>query len=376
MSILKINGVAIKAEEVVSPMYFQGERAWSNFNYIKPYFDWGRMPLSEFKTNSQPTDFCKFGYRPRFDLRVSCNVARHYSGGAAGTESVYRRTSTTITVSEDTSIEPTSRIPGVTNKIHHVRRWSNVSGEWTTELDETTTLHKGIFLIEMIGAGGAGSGGSALLSGVGGGAGAYMVLALHIAELLRESASVTISVSLGWGGWKNFTGGRGQADAGENTSITISNGTISGTITCGGGSGANEGTPGAGGSLFSIDDSLSNYVQILTQVNGQSGTEGVLAETSTSQAVDIYVGNEGDGDTYRLQRSSKSITASGAGAGVGGSSQFGAGGADGKTGSDDAYDGKSPSSTSYGAGGGGGHGKAFSSSYGGIGMDGCVNIYG
>lgn len=296
-------------------------KAYSNMKYAKPYFSTPVVQYEQFKLNGVSIQFAPLGGRPRFNLRAS------YGAGAYS-----------FSVSGDKIL---------------------VNG---TELTDASKSKTRLVICELIGAGGGGSGGNALLSGCGGGSGAYAVFIVDF----QKTNQLVVTVGAGGAQAPN----RGQASAGGNSDVRQSNSSQN-LLSCGGGGGGYAGDIGVAG-VFTNSIGDASYIQLLFGVNGLSGTTGVGEETSSCPQSTLTVGFEEESANFKRLVGGHSITSTGGGAGVGGSSQFGAGGKDGVGGS---YDGKSPDSTAYGAGGGGGHGRAFSQSNGGNGVDGILNIY-
>lgn len=321
---LKINNTDIYVNSgivIATGKHSTCERVYSNLKYVKPFFPKTEFTFPYFKKNGVPLNFCRRGGRPTFS---ECNWSSPMWMGENG-------------------FFWTKTASGEDARIY---------------LDENS-----IIIFELIGAGGGGTGGGALLSGVGGGAGGYAVVAIDFLLLGANKVLSFVSDAAGI-----QAPNRGTASAGGDTKLLIDDVEI---INCHGGGGADAGTPGQGGAV--TFGNLPAGVTVLYSATGQNGTEGVEAETSTCPSHTVWIGYETEGDNFKLTRGGYSITSAGSGAGVGGSSQFGAGGRDGTT--NNGYDGRAPYVDAYGAGGGGGHGRAFSSSNGGNGGYGTVRGY-
>lgn len=338
-------------------------RAYANHKYIKPYFESTKVHIQEFKQNGSPIDFCVKGGRPKFK-----KLSEIY---------VY-----------DWSYE---------------EDWICITKPSVTTLDKRTggqyLLHPGndsheceatVFVVEMIAGGGGGTGGGALLAGVGGGSGAYAMIAVDVNKLpyaysngwyrygriyIRVKTLNTIISSSDVGG--TGAANRGTAQNGRGIEVlyvppndSLANATA--ILTCNGGFGASEGTPGNGGN-YQASENLPEAVMVIYSANGISAEGGVGSSTISCQQNTISIGYDSEGDEYKLTRGGFTGVTEGGGASSGAPSQFGNGGAEGKT--NNGYDGGNAERSAYGAGGGGGHGKAFSQSNGGNGGRPKVYVY-
>lgn len=289
--------------------------------FVAPYFSDTSLD-TDFLKGGTPTDFCKKGCRPRFNLIYSV------TGGQS------------ITLS----------IAGDTVQI------TDTSGQ----TQYTISNDKQIVIIEIIGAGGGGSGGSPYLNGVGGGAGAFALVALRIDKWRQIAPTQSITISVGTGG--TGSSNRGQANAGTNSSIAFNGG----TLTCGAGGGADGGDPGNGGSVSnSLSQDVFNVIHSEKAHNGYTGLSG----NHTFDATTLRCGYD---DESQCSKTYGSYSVSSNEAGAGGNSFFGAGGNPGNSYGDG---GENPSGTAYGAGGGGGRAKVASTTVGGTGANGIANLY-
>lgn len=337
---LKVNGVDIETGyslEVVEDN--DTERAFSNFKYAKPYFEGTEVNVPYFKKNGVPIDFCAKGCRPAFNLRSLFQLDVHVS------DDPYNRS-----------------IAFVKN------------GDKFRYMGADQVEYRRFILFELIGGGGGGSGGNAIVSGVGGGAGAYALVLVDYDKLIETFPSATylgLNIYAGYGGAGSAS--RGDAGWGVDSRLSVNvNNEFVFTLTAKGGQGASAGEEGQGGTV-ETEGTQPAGITILYSANGQSGTVGTGTQTSTCPQIVHKVGFDTEGEKYRLTRGGYSMTTAGSGAGCGGSSQFGAGGQDGRT--NNGYDGKDAGSSAYGAGGGGGRAKAFDSTTGGDGGDGMVFFY-
>ena len=329
---LKINGNDLWSiydiEHHVSDWkYIKMEWAFSNFPYVKPFFESSKFQIPQIKKNGVPVDFCYVGGRPSFknSLRTLSNGGDSWSIWKSSDKKWYQRDS------------------------------SGNDSEMSSSVFRSSDR---ILLYELLAAGGGGTGGNALLAGVGGGAGGYAVVAVDFEVLVGKIVTVTT----GAGGQQ--ASARGNAGAGGDTVLSIDGTPV---ITCHGGGGADGGNAGAGGTVEI--GNLPSGVQVLYAVNGLSGLEGTGTNTSSCPAFDVWAGFETEGDDYKLSRGGYSVTTDGNAAGAGASSQLSAGGKDGGNGS---YNGQNGGN---GAGGGGGRPRAFSSSNGGNGGNGYAVVY-
>ena len=296
--------------------------------FIEPYFADTSLD-NDFMKNGIPTNFCKIGCRPRFGTEVAV-----FNGG----------TTAQLLLQGD----------GTVNVV--------IGGSVT----KTIPTSQRIIIVEAISGGGGGSGGSAALNGVGGGAGAFALFALRIDKWQSlHSNQSQINIVVGTGG--NGVQDRDQADNGTATSITDTSGN---GLILNGGSGANVGDPGDGGTVQnSLSSSwLNDVISIIANFDGSNGYSG-LSGTHTFNAVTHYCGNTDESQCAKTY-GPYSVTPNEGGAG--GNSYFGVGGTPGSGYGDD---GNEPASTAYGAGGGGGRAKSFSSTIGGRGADGYMRMY-
>lgn len=361
---LKVNGVNISESYGAVLADSETETAYSNFPYAKPYLEQTKLNIPYFKKNGVPIDFC-LG-RPTFYRSIYSET-----GDVGNIDGKYEGY-------QDMSMRSYYRIGDF------YYQYNGIGGSGYVE-------YRRFFLIEMIAGGGGGTGGNALFSGVGGGAGAYALILVDYEKLLKafgfdksdatKDLYVCARVKIhGDSSTPSRTAGLGAAERGTAYAggeailyIESDDGYIRNTIDyirCNGGGGANGGTVGSGGTVEILNE-LPDGLTVLYSATGQNGTDGLGVQTSTCPQIVHKVGFDTEGDKYRLVRGGYSMTTDGNGAGCGGSSQFGAGGQDGRT--NDGYDGEDLyqtrkfSETRIGVGGGGGHAKAFSFSNGGNG---------
>lgn len=289
--------------------------------FVAPYFSDTSLD-TDFLKGGTPTDFCKKGCRPRFNLIYSV------TGGQ----------SVTLSLVDD------------------IVQITNTSGQ----TQYTISNDKQIVIIEIIGAGGGGSGGSAFLNGVGGGAGAFALIALRIDKWRQIAPTQSISISIGTGG--TGSSNRGQADAGINSTISFNDG----TLICGAGSGGNGGDVGNGGEITNtLSQDIFNIIYSSAGSNGYAGLSG----THTFEEITLYCGFNDESECSKTY-GAYSVTSNEGGAGA--NSFFGAGGNAGNSYGDG---GENPINTAYGAGGGGGRAASASSTVGGTGANGIAIIY-
>lgn len=212
-----------------------------------------------------------------------------------------------------------------------------------SNLDGTRPLR---YLCLLQGGGGGGSGTYGDHSGSGGGGGGFTAAYVH---LTGESHTITIG-SGGAGGYK------GSGKSGGNTSISCSNFTIS--AHGGGGGGYGSGTQGAGTAGSRTDP--SNYLKIITTVQGGYGGVGDYAgggrdgqNGSRRNETTLYCTDSNRADskyslTLPTQNGGSHQSNYGGG---GGASQMGAGGDGGTPGAANKAYGRDGSA--YGGGGGG-----------------------
>ena len=358
---LKVNGTDIEEGyflDVVSDSNDTRERAFSNFKYTKPYFDWTKVNIQQFKKNGTPIDFCLIGGRPSFTLRL---------------ESKDWETAPSLFI-EKPKYRDDSQNPKEQYAVY----------DPTSSSSTKPVIYNTHMIIEIISGGGGGSGGGALLAGVGGGAGGYILLLIDTTKFsyYKSIDRYYSYISVNGDSWTNHDGAgssnRGQANQGRDIYIdyfyrsqSIEAKSIR-IATIYGGGGANAGDVGVGGSV-EIAENLPECVTVLAYANGLNGAEGVSGSTITCPQTTVSIGFDSEGDNYKLTRGGFSSTTAGGGAGAGAPSQFGNGGYEGTT--SNGYDGGTPDSTAYGAGGGGGHGRAFSSSTGGNGAHWSLRLY-
>lgn len=331
---LKINGTDIAEAydlEVATDKTDPRSRAFSNYEYIKPFLDFTNVSVEKVQKNDTPVMFCRKGGRPTFTNSYDLS-SKFFSG--YGAIWIYR--------SE--------------NGEYYTR---NSSGD--TLIPEIPSTQD-ILIFEIIGGGGGGSGGTSLLCGVGGGSGGYAVTAVDFKTSRGENN--TLYCVIGRGG-EGATGGtyRGTGKSGGNSSLQLGGE----SLICGGGRGASDGTPGNGGTV-----TIPSAFVALYQADGYTGGRGVVDGGTESDAISVFVGYPTEGDDYRINRGGYEVKGSLSGAGTGACSQFGRGGEDGTSSSRNGGD---APSTARGAGGGGGYRNLGSSSNGGRGANGRIIIH-
>ena len=340
-------------------------RAWSNAKYImaingkdRP----SRPELEHFKNNNSPAYFAAKGMCPRNRLRYSIT-----SNPSTGLWYIIKI--------KDGSI-------WLTNKVY-AQPWKLERLSTTAEQFEIIPAEEDAckLYIEMCGAGGGGSGGGGALCGAGGGGGAAATFTINMIGT-RLTGSDTQYIRKGVNRYVCYvgTGGEGVQDrnqAGDGGPSGFSglpdnydapNYNIS--VICNGGKGANAsngGAPGTaeldGGNYYPIPTdgckggdeagySTATFNQVMT--NTQFGLGTTASATTNAQQTMVH-GPYSVESTYT---------------GAGGNSAFGPG-AEPSTYTD--INGKN--GTYPGTGGSGGSAKAFSSSRGGNGANGVINIY-
>ena len=331
---LKINGIEISNIEKVDENDTR-QRAFCNQPYVKYKFG-TPITFEQFKVNGVPAQFAEAGTRPRLRLRKSIT-----SGG--------------VTLwSEET---PEGR-----------RVMMNSSDEIISASENARFI-----VIEICAPGGGASGGGALLCGAGGGSGAYALFAVDMTEYTDVNAK-SLKID---GNYAGGTGSKNREQAGDGGYIVltgISNapeGTPSAgepsSVTISGGKGGNAGNGGAGGVglILSGPSTIMKGVRFLYGSSGQSG-HGEY-DDEYFEAVTVSCGLEGETECEKTYGPySGSSNACGAGA----SSHLGPGAAP-----PSSFNSNGNDATSFGAGGSGGSSKAFSSTKGGNGGLGVVNIY-
>ena len=361
----KINGEDIETKymlEVASEGDTR-ERTYLNHKYIKPFFESTKIQVPEFKNNGTPMTFCTKGGRPSFTEVISYAPAPPPSGDVQ---------EWSISFSKPKTKNPATNF---------LSTWSSTDTGKSIKRNTSTC-----YVVELVAGGGGGTGGGALLAGVGGGAGAYAAIVIDTNKLehtlvngVYEYAKVTIRMKpLNDNPSDSDFGGIGAPNRGTATNgrdievIYEKNGEESVVINCQGGRGASGGDPGSGGAFSTLSE-LPNAISVLYSANGLSASEGVSSSTIVCPQNTLIIGYEDEGDEYKLTRGGFSGVTDGGGASSGAPSQFGNGGAEGKT--NNGYSGGDADETAHGAGGGGGHGKAFSQSDGGDGGRPTIIVY-
>lgn len=356
---LKINGVPIEDlyELEIADAGDTRQRAVKNSKYIactemaKNNNLFAR--IDGFKINGVPLSVCAKGSRPRFTLRhsikVDSNVKELYlvslKSGAIWITSSYE-------VAYQREIE------------------SLETTETQFEIIPASVAAK-IILIEAIAGGGGGSGGGTLISGGGGGSGGMALLEARI----DDSSFIRCEVGNGGEGCQDL----GQAAGGERTYIAVQSKEGGGEnywyigIACLRGEGANKETGGSGGqvSISRTNPQVAGAAEKEYIGNpsgtGQKGGDTADYKTYTFEARTIECGLAGESQCSKTY-GAYSVTSNACGAGA--NSFFGAGAKP-----PEAFNSNGTDATAYGAGGSGGAAKAFSSTKGGRGADGIINIY-
>ena len=336
-------------------------RAWSNTKYIKGLSDRSSRPeLIYFQNNNLQAEFSAKGMSPRNTLRYSIT-----SNPSTGLWYIIKI--------KDGSIWLTNKVYSQPWKLERLSTTDEQFEIIPAEVD-ACELH-----IEMCGAGGGGSGGGVALCGAGGGGGAAASFNITMIgtqlygddiQYIRKGVNRYICY-VGTGGQgvqdREQAGDGGPSGFGSlDGNYTALNSVIS--IVCHGGKGANASNGGAPGT---VEVSHGNYYSFPTD-GCKGGDEGGYS-TATFNEIIIKTENAGIGDAntnaqQKIVHGPYSVASTYTGAG--GNSAFGPG-AEPSTYTD--INGKN--GTYPGTGGSGGSAKAFSSSRGGNGANGVINIY-
>ena len=372
---LKINGTEILDVESANvnrdPYWSEGiaksgklASAFCNQPYAAYKFGTPKT-FSQFKVNGQAAQFAEKGTRPTFALRYSVTQSK------TPYDSFVEIGMLASGSSRDGAI--LIRSNSFTSSLSGLQTYND-----TWDILVPSAEKAQYIVIEALAGGGGGSGGSALFNGVGGGAGAFALIAVDLSQYKitsTEAGQADSQNTIGIGIRTTYVNdyhlvfdcngagstNRDAANPGERIQINTVNGLVGWVYGGGGGDGGNAGDGGT------VDfASLPSGITVIHSSTGSNGHAG-LASDSTFQAFTLSCGLTGESvceKTYGPYTVTSNV------AGGGGNSFMGAGGNPGSSSGDDGSNGNG-----YGSGGGGGRMKTAGSTKGGDGAPAVVNIY-
>lgn len=372
---LKINGTEIldvESANVNRDPYWSGgiaksgklASAFCNQPYAAYKFGTPKT-FSQFKVNGQAAQFAEKGTRPTFALRYSVTSSMLPS-----------LSSVQIGMLDTGSTQDGAILIRSTSSTSSLSGLQTYNDTWDILVPSAEKAQ--YIVIEALAGGGGGSGGSALFNGVGGGAGAFALIAIDLSQHKITSTkaweansqnTIGIGIRTTYVNDNNLvfycdgagSTNRDAANPGERIQITTVNGVVGWVYGGGGGDGGNAGDGGT------VDfASLPSGITVIHSSTGSNGHAG-LASDSTFQAFTLSCGLTGESV---CEKTYGPYTVTSNEAGGGGNSFMGAGGNPGSSYGDDGSNGNG-----YGSGGGGGRMKAAGSTKGGDGAPAVINIY-
>lgn len=372
---LKINGTEILDVESANvnrdPYWSEGiaksgklASAFCNQPYAAYKFGTPKT-FSQFKVNGQAAQFAEKGTRPTFALRYSVTSSMLSSSS-----------SVQIGMLDTGSTQDGAILIRSTSSTSSLSGLQTYNDTWDILVPSAEKAQ--YIVIEALAGGGGGSGGSALFNGVGGGAGAFALIAIDLSQYKITSTKAweansqnTIRIGIRTTYVNDYNlifdcngagaTNRDAANPGERIQINTVNGVVGWVYGGGGGDGGNAGDGGT------VDfASLPSGITVIHSSTGSNGHAG-LASDSTFQAFTLSCGLTGESV---CEKTYGPYTVTSNEAGGGGNSFMGAGGNPGSSYGDDGSNGNG-----YGSGGGGGRMKAAGSTKGGDGAPAVINIY-
>lgn len=372
---LKINGTEILDVESANvnrdPYWSEGiaksgklASAFCNQPYAAYKFGTPKT-FSQFKVNGQAAQFAEKGTRPTFALRYSVTSSMLSSSS-----------SVQIGMLDTGSTQDGAILIRSTSSTSSLSGLQTYNDTWDILVPSAEKAQ--YIVIEALAGGGGGSGGSALFNGVGGGAGAFALIAIDLSQYKITSTkaweansqnTIRIGIRTTYVNDYNLifdcdgagSTNRDAANPGERIQINTVNGLVGWVYGGGGGDGGNAGDGGT------VDfASLPSGITVIHSSTGSNGHAG-LASDSTFQAFTLSCGLTGESV---CEKTYGPYTVTSNEAGSGGNSFLGAGGNPGSSYGDGGSNGNG-----YGSGGGGGRMKAAGSTKGGDGAPAVINIY-